>query len=465
MKSVITTLIMVAAVAGAALYWFDSRSQAEGPLFRTAVVERGDLTVTIAATGTVEPEEVVDVGAQVAGRIVEFGKEPKSDKTIDYGSIVEPGTILARIDDALYVEESNAGRAQVAKGKAHVEQTKTQLHEAQAGVTRAEADLRQMEARFAQAERDFGRAQKLLASKALSQQEFDVLRAAYETSEATVGVGKAAILQAQSAAETAKAAIVEAEADVAAAQAVLNRAERNLDYTTIRSPINGVIIDRRVNIGQTVVASLNAPSLFLIAKDLRRIQVWASVNEADIGRIRKDQKVRFTVDTYPGETFDGTVGQIRLNATMTQNVVTYTVIVIADNTDGRLLPYLTANLQFEAAQRTNVLRVPNAALRYKPRAELIAPDARAAVDATSKTKKPTDKQATDRGTVWIQAGTFLQPIAVHTGASDGAFTEIESNELSDGTTVVVGEQQSSGSVPGTVNPLQPKVYGGGNRQS
>ena len=145
-------------------------------------------------------------------------------------------------------------------------------------------------------------------------------------------------------------------------------ARTNLGYTTIKSPVRGVIIDRRVNIGQTVVASLNAPSLFLIAKDLRRMQVWASVNEADIGHIRLDMPVRFTVDAYAGETFHGKVTQIRMNATMTQNVVTYTVVVTTDNSNGKLLPYLTANVQFEMDQRSDVLLVPNAALRWKPQA-------------------------------------------------------------------------------------------------
>ena len=145
--------------------------------------------------------------------------------------------------------------------------------------------------------------------------------------------------------DTARSALAVGEASVVQAEAALRQAEINLGYTTIRSPVKGVIVDRRVNIGQTVVASLNAPSLFLIAKDLTRMQVWASVNEADIGRIRAGQTVRFTVDAFPGETFVGEVAQVRLNATMTQNVVTYTVVVTADNPEGRLLPYLTANLQ------------------------------------------------------------------------------------------------------------------------
>ena len=168
----------------------------------------------------------------------------------------------------------------------------------------------------------------------------------------------------------------------------MRTAKTNLGYTTITSPVRGMILDRRVNIGQTVVASLNAPSLFLIAKDLRRMQVWASVNEADIGRIRVNMPVRFTVDAYPGQMFRGKVTQIRMNATMTQNVVTYTVVVTTDNSSGKLLPYLTANVQFEMDQRSNVLLAPNAALRWKPQASQIDPAAsKTAISASPRTLK------------------------------------------------------------------------------
>src|SRR5205814_7076430 len=184
-----------------------------------------------------------------------------------------------------------------------------------------------------------------------------VSRPNYEPATANVGVAQATIKQTQSALETAKI---------------------NLGYTTIVSPVKGVILDRRVNIGQTVVSSLNAPSLFLIAKDLKRLQVWASVNEADIGNVHSGQPVTFTVDAYPGRVFKGVVAadQPRLNASMTQNVVTYTVVVNTDNSDGKLVPYLTANLQFEISKHANVLLVPNAALRWKPSPNQVAPEAR-----------------------------------------------------------------------------------------
>ena len=186
---------------------------------------------------------------------------------------------------------------------------------------------------------------------AIAQTDYDTDEANYLAAVANVAVGKATIEQ---------------------AKAALDMAKTNLDYCTIKSPVKGVIIDRRINVGQTVVSTMSVSSLFLVAKDLTRIQVWASVNEADIGRIQVGMPVTFTCDAFPKTTFRGTVCQIRLNATMTQNVVTYTVVVVTDNSDGKLLPYLTANLQFQVDDHHGVLIVPNAALRWKPKPEQIA---------------------------------------------------------------------------------------------
>lgn len=223
----------------------------------------------------------------------------------------------------------------------------------------------------------------------------------------------------------------------------MKQAEINLDWTRIRSPVKGVIIDRRVNVGQTVVASLNAPSLFLIAKDLKHLQVWVSVNEADIGKIRKEQAVRFTVDAFPGEVFAGKVAQIRLNATMTQNVVAYTVVVTTDNPDGKLLPYLTANVQFEVGRRKDVLLVPNAALRWRPQPQWIAADAREKTPLQkpgSHETPPGDRtrQQQEPRHVWVQDGKFVRPVAVETGLSDGVMTEIIGGDVKEGMQIVVG---------------------------
>ncbi len=440
MKTILAILVVLGAAA-AAVFYFTTRLTADSVVvFRTATIQRGDLLPTISATGTVEPEEVVDVGAQVAGKIESFGRDPTDPaKLIDYGSVVHKDTVLANIDPTIY---------------------KAQVDQSQASLRRARADLEQLKAKRAQTEQEWLRAKSLLPNKAISDTDYDLALANYKVADANVTVGEAAIEQ---------------------SEAALRLAKTNLDYTIIKSPVEGVIIARRVNIGQTVVSSLSAPSLFLIAKDLRRIQVWASVNEADIGRIHLNMPVRFTVDTYPGETFRGKVMQIRLNAAMTQNVVTYTVVVVTDNLDGRLLPYLTANLQFEVENHANVLLVPNTALRWKPRTQLIDPQERGAYLAAAAAekagrqrtdaanKKPADgakagetaKARNDSGRVWVESNGYVRPLPVTIGASDGTMTEINGEGLKEGMKVVIGEEDknllidTSGE---TTNPFAPKLF-------
>jgi HlyD family secretion protein len=414
-------IAVVAGVAVLAIMGYLLRGSGKSAGFRTVPVKQGDLMATISATGTVEPEEVVDIGAQVAGKIVTFGKD-KNGKVVDYGSVVEAGMVLAQIDDALYAADAASAKAQLAQAKAAVQ--------------KAQADLGQMQAKLVQTENDWARARKLGPSDALSQTDFDASRSAFEVAKANLAVGKAAIVQAQG--------------TVAQAEAALKRSLQNLSYCTIVSPVKGVIIDRRVNIGQTVVASLNAPSLFLLAKDLKRLQVWVSVNEADIGRIKPGQAVTFTVDAYPGEVFSGEVGKVRLNATMTQNVVTYTVEIITDNSSGKLLPYLTANVTFIVGERKNVLLVPNAALRWTPQLSQVVAEFRGSAkkdpgpEAPPKVK-PAAKAGQEeqaRGVVYVPQGTQVRPVYVALGLNDGSLMEVESSELKEGTLVVVGEMES-----------------------
>jgi len=447
-KRIITAVVLLAVLGGTAA-WYLQRGNGQAVSYRTAKVARGDLLVSIGATGTVEPEEVIDVGAQVAGQIVSFGKDAAGN-TVDYGSPVEAGTVLARIDDSLYA-------AQAAEAAAQVQQAK-------AAVQVAQANLKQMQAKLYSAQRDWERAQKLGPSEALAQSAYDTYRSTYEVAQANVAVAEADILQAQ-------AALVQA-------QAAQQRAQRNLDYCTIRSPVKGVIIDRRVNAGQTVVASLNAPSLFLLAKDLTHMRVWVAVNEADIGKIHPGQPVSFTVDAFPGENFKGEVANIRLNASMTQNVVTYTVEILTDNSSGRLLPYLTANVQFELNRLSNVLMVPNAALRWTPSVDQVAPayrDTRASPPAGSKgpgadaqsptgnpqamgpqAKSPTGSN-TGRGTIWALDGKFVRPIFVRTGPSDNLNAQIEGDGVVEGLEIVTGVQtRAAAQAADTTNPFAPK---------
>jgi HlyD family secretion protein len=450
-KTVIAIIVLgtAAVVAG----WYLNPGSEGANSYRTTQVTRGDLLLAISATGTVEPEEVIDVGAQVAGQILSFGLDADG-KTVDYGSKVTEGTVLAKIDESLYTAEAAEAEAQV--------------QAAEANLQRAEADLQQLNAKLNQAQRDWQRAKKLGPSQALAESSYDAYQAAYQTAVANVAIGKAAILQ--------------AKAGRAQAQAVLQRAQRNLGYCTITAPVSGVIIDRRVNIGQTVVASLNAPSLFLIAKDLTRMQVWVAVNEADIGKIQPGQPVTFTLDAFPGETFEGQVGKIRLNASMTQNVVTYTVEIVTENRSGRLLPYLSANVQFELNRRRDVLLVPTAALRWQPSKAQVAPQFQETSmtnavqdgksDGTRLNSPTTDRTAGDAakgGILWIPDGDQVRPVRVRLGLTDGGMTEVEGDHLTEGLEIIIGQQSRAAEGSDTTNPFAPKIpqrgSGGAGRKS
>jgi HlyD family secretion protein len=436
-----TMVIALVVVAALAFMGYLLRGNSTSAGFRTVPVKRGDLQAVISATGTVEPEELVDIGAQVGGKIVSFGKD-KDGKTVDYGSFVEAGMVLTRIDDALF--------------SADVDQAKAALGQSKAALQRSEADLGQFKAKLYQAQRDWARAQKLGPSDALSQADYDAAQSVFETAKANLEVGKAAITQAKQ--------------NVSQSEAVLQRAKQNLSYCTIVSPVKGVIIDRRVNIGQTVVASLNAPSLFLLAKDLTRMQVWVSVNEADIGQIKPGQAVTFTIDAFPGEVFTGEVGKVRLNATMTQNVVTYTVEVLTDNSSGKLLPYLTANVKFIVGTRQNVLLVPNAALRWTPQPEQVDAEFRrqdrkgqgAELPSQGKSSPEAHKEKQARGTVWVPQGALVRPVRVTLGLNDGSLTAVESAELKEGTPVVMGEmeKQAAGKPAPGGSPFTPQIFKG-----
>jgi HlyD family secretion protein len=447
--------------------------------YSTEPVARGDLLVTISATGSLEPEEAVDVGAQVAGQISQFGTE--DGKPVDRRSFVKKGDLLAQIDPSLYKMDLESAQAQLAQSHAQLAQSK-------ANVVKAEADIQQMEAKKTQAEQDWNRAQSLVKDSpgALAAATYDSYRAAYLTAVANVASARAAK-------EQALAAIQQAEAAIQQTQASVNRAQRNLDYCTITSPVDGVIIDRRVNIGQTVVSSLNAPSLFLIARDLTRMQIWVSVNEADIGSIHDGQSVTFTVDARPGITFHGTVTKVRFDASMTQNVVTYPVEVSAMNPDGLLYPYMTADVHFQVNKRTDVLEVPNSALAYAPlTVDEVAPESRAELERmaqrsssqessepqnhsrpTRDGRRPAASQPGgggkvpdagapgaqnnhDKGLLWVRQGEFLRPVPVRVGMTDGTVTEVAGPELKEGLEVVVSEQRKAPPQGGAASPFLPQ---------
>jgi HlyD family secretion protein len=416
-RKVVVVVGMLAVSVGADYAWHLRPGSALAD-YKKVKISVGDMLVTVSATGTLEPEEVVDVGAQVAGQIVAFGRDlDNSSQPINYGSRIEKDTLLATIDDALF---------------------QTRLEQAQAALKRAQADMVASQARLNQADRDWRRAQRMRAAPgAISQQEFDQYCSNFECAQAGLAQTQAAVVQ---------------------ARACLNEAEKNLNYTRIVSPVKGVIIDRRVNVGQTVVASLNAPSLFLIAKDLSRMEIWASVNEVDLGHIKEHQKVRFNVPAYASKTFDGEVSQIRYNATMTSTVVTYTVVVSFDNSASKLAPYLTANLRFEVDKHEKVLKVPNSVLRWRPRREQIRDDFRDKFDEFM-AQRAAETDTSPKALLWKQDGAILIPVAVTTGLTDGTHTEIITDQLCEGDEVISGQNQDEKEHPGdaTGSPLDIKV--------
>ena len=290
------------------------------PDVRTVNVTQGDVVDSVGATGSLEPVTTVKVGSQVSGII--------QDLLVDYNSIVRQGDVIMRLDPVLF---------------------ETQLEQARANLIRAEADVERIRVARDDSLVQLKRAEDLAGRELISLTELEASQVAVRSAEAQVKSNEAAVTQ---------------------AEASLSQNQVNLDNTVIRAPIDGIVISRLVDIGQTVAASLQAPELFVIAADLTKMRVIAAIDESDVGRIRPNQRVTFTVDAYPGEEFEGSVSQIRLEPVLTQNVVTYATVVDAPNPDLRLKPGMTATISLEIARRENVLRIPNSALRFRPTAEM-----------------------------------------------------------------------------------------------
>ena len=335
MKRAVIGLLIVAAVgAGAGAYYM----KRGGPDVQvvTSPITRGDIIDTVGATGTLQAVTTVQVGSQVSGNISWLGA--------DFNSIVKKGQVIARLDPSLF--------------QAQLEQSKANLAQSKANLAKSQSDLERMKVQLTDAQQKYTRAQELAARSLLPQSDLDAAKIAVDSAQAS--------LQAQ------QATVNQATASVAQSQASLNQNQVNLDHTIITAPIDGIVTQRSVDVGQTVAASMQAPTLFILAADLTKMQVNASIDEADVGRIRPDQHVTFRVDAYPTETFDGTVSQIRLQPVVVQNVTTYGTVIDVPNAQLKLKPGMTANVKVEISKRTDVLRVPNAALRFRPTTDLFA---------------------------------------------------------------------------------------------
>ncbi len=344
-KYVLLVIVLLAALALGG-YFLYSRFLQKGTnqKFRTMKVERGEISSVVTATGTINPVTTVLVGSQVSGTIKEL--------YADFNSRVTEGQVIAQIDPALF-------EAQVEQGRANLLNAQAGLMSAQANLKNAEANLNKAEIGLADAKRTLERNRDLFEKKVIAQATLDTAQTNYETALAQREVAKAQLEAAKSQVESSKAQVEQAKAN-------LKVHETNLRYTTIRSPVNGIVISRNVDVGQTVAASLQAPTLFTIAKDLTQMQVDTNVSEADIGRIARGQEATFTVDAYPDRIFRGTVSEIRNAPQTIQNVVTYDVVIQVDNRDLRLKPGMTANVSIQIEHKENILKVPNSALRFRP---------------------------------------------------------------------------------------------------
>jgi len=325
--------------------------------FRIVAVKQGDFTKSVLSTGTLEPQELVDVGARVTGEIVEFGVDENGNR-VDYGTEVKAGQLLARIDNTIVELDIKSKEASVAQAKAAIAKSKASVLQAKANVTLAEANK-------SKADNDLARAKSLGVGEALSEMNYDDYVARAGTSSASLEASKASLV-------SEEASVEQSEASLLSAEALLARELRNRDYTEIRTPVDGTIIVRQVNVGQMVVSSMSASTLFLVARDLKKMQIWASVNEADIAKVKAGQSVKFTVDALPNRAFEGVVNKVRLNATMSSNVVTYIVEIDVDNANRILMPYMSANVEFIVKVVKDVLLVPDAALSFSPASQFIA---------------------------------------------------------------------------------------------
>lgn len=397
-KKSLITIVIIAVLAITGMLVRKVAFAKEQTTYRFAPVSRGDINATVSATGTLNAVTTVSVGTQVSGQV--------SNLLVDYNDHVKKGQLLARIDSTLALQ----------------------------GVSDAQANLEKAQAEAVQASRDYARNRELMNDGL-------VARSAEE--------------QTQSASEVALAS-------VKSARIALDRAKQNLAYTNIYAPIDGVVVEKNVQQGQTVAASLSAPQLFLIANDLSHMQILAQVGESDIDQIQQGQTAEFTVQALTGRTFKGTVQQVRLQSTTTDNVVNYTVVIAVDNARGKLLPGMTARVNFLTKSAENVLRVPNAALRFRP----------ATTTTTTTTTKPagtSQRQHQRGGTLYVlDAKGQPQAVKVQTGITDGTLTAVTATGLNDGAKVIVGTigstQQTASGAASNATPFQSgQQQGGGGR--
>jgi len=437
MKSRTKWLLLAGALAAVALFVVLGLNHTPQAQHFTAKVDRGDIHDVVEATGTINAVITVQVGSQVSGTI--------SKLFVDFNSRVHKGDLVALIDPALF--------------KGAVQQASADVENAKANLVAAQANLEKAKAAFVQAKADNERAVGLTKSGITSQQQLDLAKANYDSANAAVG--------------GAQANVTQADAQVSQKEAALAVAQTNLNYTVIRSPIDGTVVARNVDVGQTVAASLQAPTIFTIAQDLTKMQVYAKTDESDVGNIKVGKEVSFKVDAFPKETFRGAVSQVRMNATTVQNVVTYDTIIDFANPELKLFPGMTAYVTIPVATAKSVLKLPNTALRYKPPMtpeEILAMYKQYGIESNERRRASDDAAAgdgeskgggmqnlpraprSDSAVVWkLRADNTMEPVKVSLGITDHAYTEVTAvakGDLKEGDELIIRSVVAKSSTPG-----------------
>jgi HlyD family secretion protein len=436
------SLVVVAAVG--AVWYFRGNAQ---PVYLTSTIDRGDIEAAITATGTVNAVKTVQVGSQVSGNILAL--------YADFNTKVKQGQLVARIDPAIFQARVDQTRAAEDSAKASVVSARAAIKKSESDIAGAEANVASQKANLAHAQSAVNDAKtknehraELLKMGIVAREEADTYQATYDQAVASLDAAQSAVTAAQSSVASAQAQkeVTQTLLDSAVAQmkqatATLQQAQLDLAHTQILAPVDGTVISRNMDVGQTVAASFQAPTIFQIAQDLTQMQVDTNVDESDVGPIRVGQKATFTVDAYPGTNFPGEVAQIRQAALNVQNVVTYDVVVSLSNADLKLFPGMTANVRIITGASANALRLPVAALRFHPATAASAPGAQ-----SKSGRKSAASGAQPKQTVYVLEQGQLKGVPVKLGLSDGNYSEILSG-LNQGQQVVTGTVATKKSAP------------------
>ncbi len=483
----ITLAIVVVAIIAVALVFSARKQRAANNQYFIAAVGRGGLRNVVNATGVVQTLVTVQVGSQISGQVEEL--------YADYNSMVKRGQLLARLDPRNFQAQAENARASVAAAQARVRSAEADVKTQAANLLSAKANLEAARVARDNTATLFQRSSELSKDGVVSKNDYDNSKANADSAVAKYQQAEAAVAQTEAQNNATAAQLEQTKAQLQQAVADLNRAELNLGYCNIYSPVDGVVISRNVDVGQTIAASLQSPTLFSIANDLAHMQVNANIDEADIGNISDQADVKFTVDAYPNDVFEARISEIRLNPQTVQNVVTYSVILYIDNPQLKLKPGMTANITITVDERANVLKVANAALRYTPpgrRSEEFRNDrpspattiedadtpAEATVekggragfapgqkwDPSQKIKFVPPKRTVQRpGVVFmLDAQRNPQPKKIVVGITDGSATEVVSGDLKPGDAVIIGDSTQAANVaPQTGGGFGPFGFGGG----